>query len=173
MSCRDRCEPRLAARIPETGMRHQGCYCSHQEACVQAQVTIHTSPPGSLCGLPLPGSRDPGTTSPGEHTARLRLLQRHAGPCCCRLTPHPYPSLPPAWVSQSPWSSGSFYPILCEQRTDVLRWPTCRGGSKSKAEPRELCEQRREREISPSSIRSSGLNLHNQLDVPYICGIPE
>ena len=42
-----------------------------------------------------------------------------------------------------------------------------------KAEPQELCEQRREREISPSSLRSSGLNLHNQLDVPCICGIPE
>ena len=28
-------------------------------------------------------------------------------------------------------------------------------------------------EISPSSLRSSGLNLHNQLDVPCICGIPE
>ena len=28
-------------------------------------------------------------------------------------------------------------------------------------------------EISPSSLRSSGLNLHNQLDVPCTCGIPE
>ena len=43
----------------------------------------------------------------------------------------------------------------------------------SKAEPQELCEQRREREISPSSLRSSRLYLHNQLDVPCICGIPE
>ena len=44
--------------------------------------------------------------------------------------------------------------------------PTCRGGSKSKAEPWELYEQRREREISPSSLRSIGLKLHKQLDVP-------
>ena len=51
-------------------------------------------PPRSLCSPPLPGSRDPGTTSPGEGTAHLRLLQHHAGLCCCRLTPHPYPSLP-------------------------------------------------------------------------------
>ena len=36
----------------------------------------------------LPGSRDPGTTSPGEHTARLRLLQCHAGLCHRRLTLH-------------------------------------------------------------------------------------
>ena len=44
--------------------------------------------PGSLCITPLPGSHDPGTTSRGEHTACLRLLRRHAGLCCLRLTPH-------------------------------------------------------------------------------------
>ena len=43
-------------------------------------------------------------------------------------------------------------------------------GAKTKAEPQELCEQRREREISPSSLKSSGLNLHNQLDVLCISG---
>ena len=47
------------------------------------------------------------------------------------------------------------------------------GGAKSKAEPQELYEQRREREIFPSSLRSSGLHLQNQLDVPCICGIHE
>ena len=130
-------------------------------------------PSGSLCSPPLPVSRDPGTTSPGERTACLGLVQRHAGLCHCRLTLPPYPSLPPAWVSQSPQSSGSYNPVLSERRTDALRRPTRRGGVKSKAEPRELWEQRREREISPSSLRSSGLNLHNQLDVPCICGIPE
>ena len=61
-----------------------------------AQITLHTAPPGSLCSPPLPGSRDPGTTSPGERTARLRLLQRHVGLCRRRLALHPYPSLPPA-----------------------------------------------------------------------------
>ena len=86
--------------------------------------------------------------------------------CRCRLAPHLYPSPPPAWLSQSPRSSCLFNPVLSEWRTDALRRPTCRGGSKSKAEPQELCKQRREREISPSSFRSSGLNLHNQLDVP-------
>ena len=85
----------------------------------------------------------------------------------------PYPSLPPAWVSQSPLISCSFNPVLSERRTDALRWPTRRGEAKSKAELQELCKQRREREISPSSLRSSGLNLHNQIDVPCICGIPE
>ena len=85
----------------------------------------------------------------------------------------PYPSLPPAWVSQSPLISCSFNPVLSERRTGALRQPTPRGGAKSKAEPQELYEQRRERKISPSSLRSSGLNLHNHLDVPCICGIPE
>ena len=134
---------------------------------MRAQVTVHTSPPRSLCSPPLPGSRDPGTTSPGECTARLRLVQRHAGLGRRRLAPPPlYRSLPAAWVSQSPRSSCSFNPVLSERRTDALRGPTRRGGSKSKAEPRELCEQKREREVSPSSLRSSGLKLHKQLDVP-------
>ena len=85
----------------------------------------------------------------------------------------PYPSLPPAWVSQSPLISCYFNPVLSERSTDALRRPTHRGGAKSKAELRELCKQRREREISPNRLRSSRLNLHNQLDVPCICGIPE
>ena len=123
----------------------------------------------SLSTPPVPGAcaaRDPGTTLPGECTARLRLVQRHAGLGRGRLAPPPlYPSLPTAWVSQSPRSSCSFNPVLSERRTDALRRPTRRGRSKSRAEPRELCEQR-EREISPSTLRSSGLKLHKQLDVP-------
>ena len=88
-------------------------------------------------------------------------------------SPHiPHRSLPPAWVSQSPLISCYFNPILSERRKDALRQPTCRGGAKPKAERQELCKQR-EREISPSSLRSSGLNLHNQLDVHCIWGIPE
>ena len=153
-------------------MRCEGCCCRHQEGCVHAQVTIHTCPPGRLCSLPLPGSRDPGTTSLGEHTTRLRLVQRHAVLCRRRLAPHPYPSLPAAWVSQSPRSSCSFNLVLSERRTDALRRPTCRGGAKSKAEPWELCEQRREREISPSSLRNSGfistINLMYPASVEYL-----
>ena len=67
------------------------------------------------------------------------------------------------------WQKTSVFP----KGTDAPRRPTRRGGDKSKAEPQELGQQRREREISPSSQRSSGLNLHSQLDVPCICGIPE
>ena len=85
----------------------------------------------------------------------------------------PYPSLPLAWVRQSSLISWSFNPILSDRRADALKWPKYRGRAKSETEPQELCEQRREREISPSSLRRSGLTLHNQLDIPYICGIPE
>ena len=104
---------------------------------------------------------------PQENTRRASgccniTLDSAAASSTCIL----YPSLPPARVSQSPRISGSFNPVLSELRTDALRRPTCRGGSKSKAEPQELCEQRREREISPCSLRSRGLNLHNQLDAP-------
>ena len=133
---------------------------------MQAQVTIHTSPPRSLWSPPLPGSRDPGTTSLGEHRAHLSLVQHHAGLCRWRLTLHSVP-LPSQGLSEpEPPSSCSFNPILSERTTDALRRPTCRGTAKCKAESQELCEERREREISPSSLRSSGLNLHSQLDVP-------
>ena len=76
------------------------------------------------------------------------------------------------------WNNSYGTPTECWHKTsdfpkDALRRPTHRGGAKSKADPQELCKQRREREISPSSLRSSGLNLHGQLDVPCICGIPE
>ena len=62
--------------------------------------------PGSLCSPPLPGSCDPGTTSLGEHTVHLSLLQRHAGLCCCRIAPHPVmatiPLPPPRLSEQDP-----------------------------------------------------------------------
>ena len=84
-----------------------------------------------------------------------------------------YPSLPPPSLSHSPLISRYFNPVLSGWGIDVLRRPTWRDRAKSKAEPQELCEQRIEREISPSSLRNSGLNLHNQQDVPCICGIPD
>ena len=152
-------------------MRHSGCCGSHQEACVQEQVTIHPSSPRSLCSPPLSGSCDRGTTSLGEHTAHLRLRQRHVGLFRHRLTLHSVP-LPPTDLSE-PLNQCAFNPLLSGQRTDTRGRHTCRGMAKSKAEPQELCKERREREISPCSLRSSGLNRHSQLDVPCICGIPE
>ena len=104
---------------------------------------------------------------------------RHASGCCnvtlasatagSHCIPHHF--LPPAWVSQSLQISCSFNPLLSGRRTEARGRPTCRGGAKSKAEPQELCEERREREISLCSLKIYGLNIHNQLDVPCICGI--
>ena len=103
----------------------------------------------------------------------LRLLQHHTGLCHHNLPRILYPTLPTMRVSQNPLISCSFNPILSGWGTDALRRPTCGGRAKSKAEPQELCEQRREREISTNSLRSSGLNLHNQLDESCISGITE
>ena len=136
----------------------------------------------SLSTLPLPGAcaahHCQGPVIQGQ--LPRENTQRASG--CCNVTPAsatagspriPYPSLPLVWVSQSPLIRCSFNPLLSRQRTDARVWPTCRGGVKSKAEPQELCEQKREGKVSPFSLRSSGLNLHNQLDVHCICGIPE
>ena len=71
---------------------------------------------------------------------------------CCNVMPAsaaaglpriPYPPLPPAWMSESPLISCYFNPVLSEQGTDALRCPTHRGQSKSKADPQELCEQKK------------------------------
>ena len=43
---------------------------------------------GSLCSMPLPGSREPRPTSLGEHMVHLRLLQLHSSLCHHRHSPH-------------------------------------------------------------------------------------
>ena len=138
--------------------------------CASTGHYPHTRPrePAQHATARVPWSRDnfPGRT----HGA----TQAVAVSCCpLPLQARPtfqlwilYPSLSPAWVSKRALISLCFNPLLSGWGTDALRWPTHRGGAKSKAEPQELCEQRREREISPSSLRSSGLSPHNQLDVP-------
>ena len=136
----------------------------------------------SLSTPPLPGAcaarHCQGPVIQGQ--LPLENTQRASGWCNVRLasaaTASPRSRTPPSPHSLSepePLISCSFNPVLSEQRTDALRRPTCRGRARSKAEPQELCKQRREREISPSSLRSSGLKLHNQPEAPCICGIPE
>ena len=92
-------------------------------------------------------------------------------PCIPIVTIVPLP--PPGLNEQEPPNQPLLYPCPIWAGTDAWGQPTHRGGAKNKAEPQELCEQRRGREISPCSLRSSRLNPHNQLDVPCICGIPE
>ena len=174
----------LPKRAPETGANHS-YQCGHQRWAWNAKAAAAaTKKPvckhRSLATPPLPGARVncQGPVIQGQ----LPLENTGNAWGCCNVTLAsaitgsnriPYHSLSLAWVSQSPWISRSFNPVRSGRRTDALRWPTHRGGAKSKAEPQELCEQRREREISPSSLRSSRLNLHNQCDVCCICGIPE
>ena len=145
-------------------------------------------PPRSLCAstghsphVPSRAPVQPATAwvpwSRDSFPRRTHSLPQAGATSCRSLPPQARPAsiplTPSAWVSQSPRISCSFNPVLSEWRTDALRWPTRRGRSKYKAEHQELCEQRREREISPSSLRSRQLNLHNQLDVPCICEITE
>ena len=136
---------------------------------MRAQVTLHTAPHGSRCSSPLPGYR--GLWSGDNFPRKTHGAPQAAATSCRPLPPQARPAssvpLPPPGLSEpEPQSSCSFNPVLSGRGTDALRRPTCRGGSKSKAEPRELYKQRREREISPSSLRSSGIKLHKQLDVP-------
>ena len=53
-----------------------------------ASTGHYPHPARSLCSTPLPGSCDLETTSPGEHTVQLRMLQCHTGLCHHRLTLH-------------------------------------------------------------------------------------
>ena len=169
----------LPKRAPETGVsRGDQRGPQRREGDPKAAAAATKKPVckhRSLSTPPLPGACAARHRQAPVIQGQLpRENARRASGCCnvtTPLTPQARPASfvplpPPAWVSQSPQSSGSFNPVLCERRTDALRRPARRGGSKSKAEPQELCEQGREREISPSSLRSSGLNLHHQLDVP-------
>ena len=136
---------RAAANSADTRDGHEmlGCCCSHQEACVQAQVTIHTSPPRRLCSPTLPGSHDPGTTSPGECTARLRLLQRHAGLCRRRLTLHSVLLPPPGLSEPEPPNQLLLLPRPVWVGTDTLRRPTRRVRAKFKAEPQRAVQTKK------------------------------
>ena len=89
----------LPKRAPEMGVsrgyqlgpQRRAWDANAAAAATKNPVCKHRSlstPPWSLCSPPLPGSRDLETTTPGEHTACLRRLQRQASLWCCRLAPH-------------------------------------------------------------------------------------
>ena len=114
-----------------------------------ASAGHYPHPPRSLCSTPLPGSRDPGTTSPGEHTVHLRLLQCHVGPCCCRLAPHSNydyctpPSPQPEWA-RDPYSATALTPT-CWGREQMPEGDLhAEAGLKPKLNPRS-CENKEEK----------------------------
>ena len=174
-----------AKRAPETGASHD-YQRGPQRRAGDAKAAAATKKPvcehRSLSTLPLPGACAARHCQGPMIRGQLPQENARCASGCCNVTlasaaagsPRiPYPSFLLAWVSQRPLISCYFNPVLSGWGTDTFRQPTRRGRAKSKAEPQDLCEQRREREISPSSLWSSGLNFHSQLDVPCICGIPE
>ena len=167
-----------ASRSYQSGPQRRAWNAKAAAAATKKPVCKHRS----LSTPPLPGACAARHYQGPVRQGQLPWENTRCASGCCNRTPTsatagspriPYPSLPPSLMRQSPLIRYYFNPSLSERRTDALRWPTRRGGAKYKAEPQELCKQRREREISPRSLRSSGLNLHNQLDVPCICGIPK
>ena len=136
----------------------------------------------SLATPPLPGACATHHCQGPVIQGQLPRENTRCASGCCNVmlasasagSPHIlYPSLPPARVSQSPLISRCCNPVLAGREQKPEGNLHTKGGAKTKVEPQELCEQRREREISLCSLRSSGLNPHNELEVPCICGIPE
>ena len=173
-------------RAPETGESHGYQVGPQRRAWDAKAAAAATKKPvckqRSLSTPPLPGAcAARHCQGPMIQGQLLQEKAQHASGWCnvmlasaAAVSPRIHiPPFPPAGVSQKPQISYSFNLILSERRADTIRQPTRRGRPTSKAEPWELCEQRREREISPSSLRSSGLNPHSQLDAPCNCGIPE
>ena len=147
---------RAAAFSADTRGWHEalGYCCSHQGACGQAQVTIHNSPPGSLCSPPLSGSHDPGTTSPGKHIVHLRLLQHHASLCCRRLVPHSVPLPLPGLSEPEPPNKPLLYPPLIwvgkrhphvtytQRQSQIQSWtPGAVRTKKRKGNPSQYCQE--------------------------------
>ena len=113
--------------------------------------SLSTPPlPGTCAALHCQGPMIQGL--PQENT-------RHTSGCCnitqasaVTGSAHiPYPSLAAAWVSQSPLISWSFNPVLSEQRTDMLRWPTCRGVPNPKLNPRSCANKEQKGKFLPAA----------------------
>ena len=136
---------------------------------MRAQVTLHTAPPGSRRSPPPPGSRDAGTTSPGERTARLTLLQRHdasdaaGSPRLLRTAPSPRLSEPeplpkaaapltPSCVSEEQTPSGYLH-------SEVGPNPKLSPGSCANKEKGNFSQQPQEQRITPQEQLISTINL--------------
>ena len=173
-------------RAPETGRSHDYQQGHQRQAWNAKAAAAATKNPvckhRTLSTPPLPGDCAACHCQVPVIQGQLPWEDTWRATGCCKVTSGcvitglpriPYPILPQTWVRLSPLISCYFNPVLSGRGRDTLRQLTCRARAKYKAENEELCKQRREREITPSSCRSNGLNLYNQLDVPCISGIPE
>ena len=176
-------------RAPETGVSHSYHLGPLRWVQNTTTATAATKDPVCKCRSLLPPSQEPvqhatarvpwsRANFPRRTHSMLQAVATSLWPLPIQACPAfqlrlLYLSLSPAWVSKRALISHYFNPLISGWGTDTWGQPICRGGAKTKAEPQELCEQRREREISPCSLSSSGLNPHNQLGKPCMCGIPE
>ena len=80
---------------------------------------------------------------------------------------------PPSMSEQEAPNKPLLQPLPVRVGNRCLRTTYMQRRSKTKAETQEMYEQRRESELSPCSLRSGGINPHNQLGVSCISGIPE
>ena len=114
-----------------------------------SKVSIHTSPPRTLCSPPLPGSCDPQTSSLREHMARLRLLQRHASLCCLRLAPHSVLLLPTGLSDpQAPKSSASLTPSCLGEEQMPEGDLHAKAGPNPKLNPKSCVKKNRKGNLS-------------------------
>ena len=120
-------------------------------------------PPRSLCASTGHSPHLPSQEPVQPATARV-LWSRdnfpgrtHGASGCCNVTPAsaaaglpliPYPSLLPAWVSQSSLISCYFNPILSGRGTGDFRQTTCRGKAKSKLKPGAVRTKNRKGNLS-------------------------
>ena len=139
---------------------------------MQAQVTIHTTPLRSLCSPPLPGSRDQGTISLGEHTSYFKLLQCHASLCHRRLNPHSMPLPPPGLSEKEPLISCSFNPILSEGEQTPSGDLHTETGPNPKLNPRSWANTEKKRKSLPVASGAADeittINLMNPALVEYL-----
>ena len=145
-------------------------------------------PPRSLCAstghyphLPSWEPVQPATVrvsrSRDKFPRRTHSMPQEVAMSCQPLLPQARPAfyaLPlPRGVSQSPLISCYFNPILSEGRTDASGNLHAEVEPNPKLNPRSCANKEEKGKFLPVSLRSSGLNLHNQLNVACITGIPE
>ena len=171
-------------RAPEMGASHgyqrvpqRRAWDAKAAAASKKPVSKHRSPstPPLLgasaarhCQGPMiQGQLHQENTRPASGCCNVTPASAAAGLPCIRTPPFPRPE----WA-RAPTSGAPLTPSCLGQKGRPQVTYTQRQGQ-IQSWTQELCEQRREREISPGSLRSSGLNLHNQLNVPCMCGIRE